>query len=79
MTKFEHTTVVLHLEKKNFALARKDVFQGLSEDSAKALGELGADGWELVAALPISSGSAGLSAFASTDSALGLFKRAKAA
>jgi hypothetical protein len=67
------------LEKKSFAVTRKDVFQGLSEDSAKALAGLGSDGWELVAALPISSGSAGLSAFASTDAALGLFKRAKAA
>ena len=79
MTKFEHTTVVLHLEKKNFAVMRKDVFQGLSAESAKTLGELGADGWELVAAVPISSGSAGLTSFAATDAALGLFKRAKAA
>jgi len=79
MNKYEHTTVVLHLEKKNFALTRADVFQGLSKESAKNVAELGDDGWEMVAALPISSGSAGLSSFASTDAALGLFKRQKAA
>jgi len=75
MTKDDHTTIVLQLEKKNFALTRKDLFQGLSEDSAKALGRMGGTGWELVAALPISSGSAGLTSFAATDAVLGLFNR----
>ena len=75
MTTYEHTTLVLQLEKKNFALTRKDVFQGLSEASGKALGEMGGAGWELVAALPISSGSAGLTAFGATDAVLGLFMR----
>ena len=79
MTKFEHTSIVLHLEKKNFALTRKDVFQGLAAESAQALTELGADGWGLVAVLPVSSGSAGATSYAATDSALGLFKRTKAA
>lgn len=79
MTKFEHTTVVLQLEKKNFAMTRKDIFQGLSEESARAISGLGDNGWELVAVLPVSSGSAGLTSFAATDAALGFFKRAKAA
>jgi len=78
MTKFEHTSLVLHFEKKDFALTRKDVFQGLSPESAKALNDLGNDGWELVAAMPVSSGSAGMTSYAATDAALGLFKRAKA-
>jgi len=76
-TKFEHTSVVLHLEKKEFALARKNVLQGLAPESAKALTELGDNGWELVATIPYSSGSAGLSSFAATDAAIGLFKRVK--
>jgi hypothetical protein len=71
--------VVLHLEKKSFALTRADVFQGLSKESAKTLAELGSDGWELVAAMPFSSGSAGLTSYGGTDAALGLFKRQKAA
>ena len=77
LTRFEHTSVVLHLEKKDFALARKDVLQGLAAKSAEALAELGNDGWELVAVIPYSSGSAGLSSFAATDAAIGLFKRVK--
>ncbi len=79
MIKFEHTTVVLQLEKKNFAVSRADVFQGLSRESAETLAKLGEQGWELVAAFPVSSGSAGLTSFAATDAALGLLKRPKAA
>ena len=33
MTKFEHTSIVLHFEKKNFALTRKHVFQALAPES----------------------------------------------
>ena len=65
-------------QKKDMPFSRKDVLQGLSAETAKAISELGDNGWELVAALPYSSGSLGLSTFASTDAALGLFKRAKA-
>ena len=43
------------------------------------LNNLGNEGWELVAAIPISSGSVGMTSYAATDSALGLFKRAKGA
>jgi hypothetical protein len=75
MTRFEHTTAVLQLEKKLFAVTRNNLFQGLAEESAKTLGKLGAEGWELVAVLPVSSGSAGLTSFAATDAALGFFKR----
>jgi len=77
ITRFEHTSVVLYLEKKDFALARKNVLQGIAAESAEALTELGDNGWELVAVLPYSSGSAGLSVFAATDAAIGLLKRAK--
>jgi hypothetical protein len=79
MTKFEHTTAVLQLEKKDFALTRKDVLQGLTSETSRALAELGEHGWDLVAVLPVSSGSAGLTTFAATDAALGFFKRAAAA
>jgi len=75
LARFEHTSVVLHLDRKNFALARKDVLQGFAAESAQALTELGDDGWELVAVMPYSSGS-GLS-IATTDAAIGLFKRVK--
>ena len=51
MTKSEHTTTVLQLERKLFAVTRNNVFQGLAEESAKTLGQLGAEGWELVAVL----------------------------
>ena len=78
MAKYEHTTVVLHFDKKDFALRRRDLLEGLSSDSAKALGELGESGWELVAALPYSSGNAGLAFQGSTDAAVAFFKRSKA-
>ena len=79
MTKFEHTTVVLNFDKKNFAISRSDVLQGLAAKSAEALAALGGEGWELVAVLPFSKGGAFVPGEASTDSALGFLKRAKAA
>ena len=41
MTKFEHTSVVLHFDKKNFAATRSDVLQGLATKSAESLTTLG--------------------------------------
>lgn len=79
MKRYEHTTAVLHFEKKGFAMTRKDVLQGLSEDSSNLLFKFGEDGWELVAALPFTTGGAGLfsSAATGTDAALAFFKRSK--
>ena len=78
MTKFEHATVLLKFEKKNFAASRSDVLQGLTKESAAALGKLGDDCWELVSVLPFVSGGPFLPGPSGTDAALGFFKRAKA-
>lgn len=78
MTKFEHTSVVLHFDKKNFAATRGDVLQGLAPRSAEALTTLGRDGWELVAVLPFSKGGAFVVGEAGSDSALGFLKRVAA-
>lgn len=77
--KFEHTVVVLRFEKKGFAVTRKDVLQGLSEESSTELIRLGEEGWELVAVLPFSTGGVGFFSYAAsgTDAALAFFKRLK--
>jgi hypothetical protein len=70
--KFEHTSVVLHVEKKAFALTSSDLLKGLAPESAEALSNLGEAGWELVSVVcPSGWGGA-------TDSLLAFLKRAKA-
>jgi hypothetical protein len=77
MTEWEHATAVLRFKEKAFAMTRKEVVQGMDDESAMSLAELGKDGWELVAVLPFSSGSAGLfsNSQAKTDAAIAFFKR----
>jgi len=77
MTRFEHSVQVLRFEKKGFAITRKDILQGISEESSKELVRLGEEGWELVAVLPFSTGGVGLFSYsaATTDAALAFFKR----
>ena len=71
MFKFEHTAIVLQFERKAFAISRKDVLEGLSEDATRRLSEMGDSGWELVSVLPYNAiGDR-------TDAALAFFKRAK--
>ena len=69
---FEHATAVLHFKERGFALSRKDVLQGLDEESASHLAQLGTRGWELVSAVPFTYG--GMSE-AKTDAVLTFFKR----
>ncbi|MEO5957802.1 MAG: hypothetical protein ABIZ49_04615 [Opitutaceae bacterium] len=78
MTKYEHTSVVLHFDKKTFAVTRSDTLQGLAAKSAESMRELGNEGWELVAVLPYSRGGMFVAGEAGTDAAIGFFKRAKA-
>ena len=78
--RFEHTAVVLHFDRKSFAMTRTDLLQGLTSESIVQLDMLGEEGWELVSVLPYTSGRTGLSVFSSTtetDAALGFFKRVK--
>ena len=69
--KFEHTSVVLHLDEKNFTLGSKDVLQGLSAESKSVLSNLGDEGWELVSVLPYSRG------FGDTNALIAFLKRSK--
>jgi len=78
MTRFEHTSVVLELEEKDFSAQRSDLLQGLAPKSVAQLDALSNDGWELVAVLPYISPSVRLMRQPGTDAALGFFKRAKA-
>lgn len=78
---FEHATAVLQFKEKGFAMSRKDLLEGLDEESARHLAQLGRAGWELVSAVPFSSGGASLSftgSIAKTDAVLAFFKRALA-
>ena len=78
--KYEHIAIVLHFDRKSFAMTRTDLLQGLTAESIVQLDNLGEDGWELVAVLPYTSGRTGLSVFSSTtetDAAMGFFKRVK--
>ena len=67
--KFQHTSVVLRLDEKNFSLTSKDVLQGLSAESKKVLGDFGDEGWELVSVVPYSRG------LGDTNAVLAFFKR----
>lgn len=78
MTKYEHTSVVVHFEKKNFAVTRSEVLQGLAAESASALAKLGIEGWELVSVVPYSRGGAFILGEAGTDAALAFMKRSVA-
>ena len=70
--RFEYTTVVLHVEKKNITLTSKDILQGLTEESARILSELGEKGWELVSVVSYSIG------ISYAESLLAFLKRTKA-
>jgi hypothetical protein len=77
-TSFEHATVVLRLKEKGFAMSRKDLLDGIDVESASALEEMGTEGWEMVAAVPFSTGGASMSFTGSankTDAVLAFFKR----
>lgn len=79
MRAFEHATVVLKIKDKALALTRKDVLAGITDESAERLARMGAEGWEMVSAIPFSSGANGLFSTAmKTDCALAFFKREKA-
>ncbi|HTR41497.1 MAG TPA: hypothetical protein VMH87_07765 [Pseudomonadales bacterium] len=78
--KYEHLAVVLHFDRKKFAITRTDLLQGLTDESNAQLHLLGEEGWELVSVLPYTTGRAALSMFTSTtetDAAMGFFKRIK--
>ena len=75
---FEHASLVLRFKEKAFALTRSSLLQGLDEGSAYSLQQLGAGGWEMVAAVPFSTGGASFSVTGSankTDAVIGFFKR----
>jgi hypothetical protein len=74
---WEHATAVLRFKEKSFAMTRKEVVQGLDDDSAATLQTLGAQGWELVTVLPFSTGGVGMfsNATAKTDAAISFLKR----
>lgn len=76
--KYEHTSLILQFDEKSFSATRGGVLQGLATASAKALSELGNDGWELVSVLPYVAPSVRLMRQPGTDAAVGFFKRAKA-
>src|ERR1022692_762392 len=78
MQKWEHSSVLLKLQQKMVALSRKDILEGLDEESAQLLQEMGNGGWELVSALALSYGGAtGMFAAptARTDGVLCFFRR----
>ena len=75
ITKYEHTSTVLHLDEKHFALTGRESLQGLTRKSASTLSELGEEGWELVSVVPYSR-SVLLSG--ATKALLGFFRRARA-
>jgi hypothetical protein len=77
MTLWDHATAVLRFKEKGFAMSRKDVIQGLDDESAATLKDLGSQGWEMVAVLPFSTGGVGMfsNAQAKTDAAVAFFKR----
>jgi hypothetical protein len=75
---FQHATVILHFKEKGFAMNRKDLLEGLDGESAGQLDQMGSEGWEMVAAVPFSSGGASMSFTGSankTDAVLAFFKR----
>jgi hypothetical protein len=72
--------IVLHFDRKAFAMTRNDLLQGLTGESLTQLNRLGEDGWELISVLPYTSGRTDLSIFShrtETDAAMGFFKRIK--
>ena len=77
LPRFEHTVLVLQLSQKAVSLSRKGVLQGLSDESAAEMRQLGSEGWELVSVLPFTTGGVGMfsSAAPRTDAALAFFKR----
>lgn len=74
---FDHAVLVLQLSKKAISASRTGVLQGLTEQSAAEMRQLGREGWELVSVLPFSTGGVGLfsSAAPATDAVLAFFKR----
>jgi hypothetical protein len=78
MPKFEHIAIVLKLKEKGFALSRKELVQGIDEESVNQLTEFGAAGWEMVSAIPFASGGASMSFTGSagkTDAVIAFLKR----
>ena len=55
-TRYEHMAVVLHFDRKSFAMTRTDLLQGLTSESTAQLYKLGEEGWELISVLPYTSG-----------------------
>lgn len=56
MNKWQYATSILKFKEKGFAISRKDVLQGLEDESANNLKGFGDEGWELVAVMPFSTG-----------------------
>ena len=77
---FDHATKVFKFNEKGFAVSRQDLLQGLDDASSAVLIDMGNDGWELVAALPYSSGAVGFfsNTQSKTDAVLAFFKRGRA-
>jgi len=71
MQKFEYTSVVLHLERRLFAMSEGDVLKGITNESAAVIANLGANGWELVSVIAPSFW------FGTTKSLMAFFKRTK--
>ena len=78
MVKWEHSSVILKLkEKKGLVISRKDVLQGIDDESVATLKDMGDDGWELVAVIPFMTGKIGMFADskAGTDTLIAFLKR----
>ena len=76
--KFQYTTIIIRFEPKGLAVRKENLFQGLSEESASQITQLGKEGWELVNIVPICRNKSGF--FVTTgqtsgaDSAIAFFK-----
>lgn len=78
MVKWEHSSVILKLkQKKGLVVSRKDLLQGLEDESIVVLKDMGDNGWELVAVIPFMSGKIGMFAEskAGTDALIAFLKR----
>jgi hypothetical protein len=76
--KFEYTSLVLNFEEKSFSLTRAGLLEGLAAKSVKALNDLGADGWEMVSAIPYVGSAQRVVGQPGTEATVAFFKRAKA-
>ena len=77
--KFRYTTMVIRFDRKSFALRNDDLLQGLAEESASRITQLGNEGWELEEQCsPAHRGELGFvfgGKISTADSAIAFFKR----